>query len=383
MNRSTEELLRQALRQQAEQAVDPDRVRMALPARAARRSRRRYGSFAAGAVAAAALAAFAVPVLGLDDAAGRGGGGPAVGEQPAASPSASGPAAEPAATAPEAVALRYRPTWLPPGLRELSREVPLGPGNVYDGPVRIWKRAGAEAGLDMGGSRLEFAAIALKAGQNQFGDAGTVVDINGKPGRLVEADTDAKSKSYVHWLIDPQTVIFLHNVSFGISDADLMRIARSVQPDSGQLAVPLRLGRLPAGMAPFSAQFAGDSATNWQLEVTAVGKQATVASPTADKQGKEGTGSSERWVYVRLGKAVEAPSGGESIVVAGRPGRVVSKAIEGTRPDARHVWVVVTLESGLTLTVFGMTPDMSEAELVDVANGVEIRAMPDLGWLGA
>jgi hypothetical protein len=379
MNRSTEELLRQALRQQAERAVDPDRVRAALPARAARRSRRRYGSFAAGAVAAAALAAFAVPVLGLDDAAVRGGGGPAVGEQPTATPSASVP--DPAT--PDAVGLRYRPTWLPPGLRERSRAVPLGPGNPYDGPVRIWKPAGAEAGFDMGGSRLEFAAIALKDGQDQFGDVGTVVDINGKPGRLVEAGADSKSKSYVHWLIDPQTVIFIHNVSVGIADADLMRIARSVQPDSGQVTVPVRLGGLPVGMTPFSAQFAGDSPTNWQLEVAATGKQTTLPPPTPDKQGKESTASSERWIYVRLGKAVEAPAGGEPVVVAGRPGRVVSKAVEGPVPDGKHVWVVVTLESGLTLSVFGMTPDVTQAELVEVANGVEVGALPDLGWLGA
>jgi len=46
MNGTTEDLLRQALRQQAERAVDPDRVRAALPARAARRTRRRYGSLA-------------------------------------------------------------------------------------------------------------------------------------------------------------------------------------------------------------------------------------------------------------------------------------------------------------------------------------------------
>ena len=51
MNGTTEDLLRQALRRQAERAVDPGRVRAALPARATRRARRRYGSLAGGLVA--------------------------------------------------------------------------------------------------------------------------------------------------------------------------------------------------------------------------------------------------------------------------------------------------------------------------------------------
>src|SRR5688572_16629013 len=210
---STEDLLRQALRRQADRAVEPDRVRAALPARAARRTRRRYGSMAAGLVAAAALTAFAVPVLGLDDAGPGRDIDTAVGASPSATPSAS----RPASVMPADVAMRYKPTWLPAGLWEQARTVPVGPGNPYDGPVRIWKRGDAERGFDTGGSRLEFAAIGLKDGADQFGDFGEAVDIGGRPGRLVGGG--GESKSYVHWLIDPQTVIFIHNVSVGISDA--------------------------------------------------------------------------------------------------------------------------------------------------------------------
>jgi len=371
MNGTMDDLLRQALQRQAERAVDPARVRAALPARAARRARRRYGSLAVGLTAAAALAVFAVPVLGLDDARS---GDPAASPVPADTPSTSAAAAP---LTPDSVALRYRPTWLPSGLRERARTVPLGPGNAYDGPVRTWKRADAAGGTDKGGSRLEFGAIGLKDGANQFGDGGRPVDINGRPGRLVGS---ADSKSYVHWLIDPQTVIFVNNVSLGMSDEDLLRVARSVQPDPVQLAIPVRLRWLPAGMKPFSAEVAGDSAARWQAEVNATGPPAGGAVPPPTGKDKESTASSERWVYVRLGTTTDAPSGGEAVVVAGRQGRLVTKPIDGL--PLEHAYVVVTLDSGLTLTVFALLPELSRDDLLAVAAGVETGPAPDLGWLG-
>jgi len=382
MNGTTEDLLRQALRRQAERAVDPDRVRAALPARAARRTRRRYGSLAGGLVAAAALTAFAVPVLSLDDAGPGGGAGRGTdGLAAPGSPSVSAPAAAPARDMPDAVAMRYKPTWLPAGLRERARQLAVGPGNPYDGPVRIWKRAGAPAGFDTGGSRLEFAAIGLKDGKDQFGDEGTPVDINGRPGRLAGADS-SDGKAYVHWLIEPQTVVFIHNVGLALTTDDLLRIARSVQPDPATVAMPLRFGWLPDGMAPFSAQFAGDSATAWQLEVSALRPPDANPVPPSDKASKEGMDSGERWVYARLGRGTDAPDGGESIVVGGRPARLVWRPI-GNGVPGEHTYVVVPLGSRLTLTVFAIVPDLSRADLERIAGGIEVGAVPDLSWLGA
>lgn len=369
----TDDLLRQALQRQADRAPDPDRVRAALPSRAARRTRRRYGSMAGGLVAAAALAAFAVPVLALDDAPAPRGAGPAA----AMSPSAS--ARDAAPTAPAAVGLRYRPTWLPAGLTERSRTVPLGPDFGYDGPVRIWKRANAGAGFDTGGSRLEFGAVDTENGADQFGDHGQAVDINGKPGRLSSASGDGKSS--LHWIIDPETVIFIHNVEAGLSDADLLRVARSVQPDPGQVAVPVRFGWLPTGMAPKLAQFAGDSADRWQLELTAYGRKPGAAPTPTSKEEK--TEDPDRGIYVRLGRTTDAPDGGESITVAGRPARIVVREIEGPKPvPGQHAYVVVELASGLKLTVFSVLPDVSRDDLIATAAAIEIGPAPDLSWLG-
>jgi hypothetical protein len=372
MTTSTEDLLRQAMQRQAERAPDPDRVRAALPQRAARRTRRRYGSVAGGLVAAAALTAFAVPVLAFDDAPTGGGAGPGA----PASPSASADAGVP--PAPAAVDLRYRPTWLPAGLTERSRTVPIGPGNGYDGPVRIWKRANAAAGFDMGGSRLEFGVVAARNGTDPFDDGGEVVDVNGRQGRL-SGTVAGDGKSSVHWLIDPQTVIFIHNVEAGVSDTDLLKIARSVQADTGQVPVPMRFGWLPTGMAPLTAQISGNSAARWQLEISAHGKQAAAPVNGVDKKMT----SADRGLYAKLGATTDAPEGGESITVGGRPARIIVRPIEQPMPTRmEHAWVVVELASGLKLTVFTVIPDVSREDLLAAAAAVQVGAVPDLGWLG-
>jgi hypothetical protein len=371
MTTSTEDLLRRALQRQADRAPDPDRVRAGLPRRAVRRTRRRYGSMAAGLVAAAALTAFAVPVLALDDAPAPSGAG-------VGAPGASSSSAPTGPVAPAAVDLRYKPTWLPAGLTERSRTVPLGSGFGYDGPVRVWKRADTDKGFDMGGSRLEFAVVATQNGVDRFDDGGQPVDINGRQGRM--SGGAQYGKTSLHWVMDPETVIFIHNIGT-VSETDLLRIARSVQPDQGQVPVPMRFGWLPAGMAPASAQLSGDSATRWQLELTGYGKVAGM--PTGTEKG-ETPQSADRGIYARLGTSTDAPDGGESTVVGGRPARVVTRALEGPLPaGAEHAWVVVDLASGLKLTVFTLIPDVSREDLLKAAAAVEVGTVPDLSWLGA
>lgn len=368
----TENLLREALQRQADRAADPDLVRAALPRRAARRTRRRYGSMIGGLVVAGALTAFAVPVLALDDAPAPRGAGPA------ASATGSAPAGS---EVPAAVGLRYKPTWLPSGLTERARTVPLKSDYGYDGPVRYWKRTGTDPGFYTGGDRLEFGVITAKNGVDQFGDDGEAVDINGKQGRYSGGSGDDKSS--LHWMIDAQTVIFIHNVETGVSAADLLKIARSVQPDRDQVPVPLRFGTLPAGMAPVAAQFSGDSAERWQLEITASGP-VPGASESPDPEKDKPTQGSTRGMYVHLGQTTDAPDGGETTSVGGRPARIVIRPMEG--PAAAlgdHAWVVVELASGLKLTVFGSIPAVTRDEILAAAATVEVGAVPDFSWLGA
>jgi hypothetical protein len=85
---------------------------------------------------------------------------------------------------------------------------------------------------------------------------------------------------------------------------------------------------------------------------------------------------------VRLGATTDAPAGGESTTVGGRPARIATRPADGPVPGD-HTYVVVDLASGLKLTVYGLVPDVTRADLVAVAEGAEVGATPDLSWLGA
>ena len=140
MTREIEDLIRTVQEIQADRAAPADRIRAALPGRAAVARRRRYGLVGATVVAAAVAAAVSVPVLALR------GGGPATSTVTGAStaPTPAGPTPSPtvAAALPTALALGFRPTWTPPGLGERIRMTDLGEPADEAGPavVRVWKR---------------------------------------------------------------------------------------------------------------------------------------------------------------------------------------------------------------------------------------------------
>jgi hypothetical protein len=267
------------------------------------------------------------------------------------------------------VGLRYKPTWLPAGFTERSRSVPLGPGAGFDGPVRYWK------GTAQRDSQLQFGAVDTENGADPFNDIGQAVDINGRPGWLGSGKGVGPRMSLVHWMIDSKTVIFIRNLNAGVSDDDLLRMARSVQPDPGQVAVPMRLGWLPTGMASDEASFTGDSPERWELNITTSGPKPPGTPPTPGKE------IDERWLFVRLGPTTDAPDGGETITVAGRPARLVVRptAVPGTEDN----FVVVELASGLKLTVFAVLPNFSREDLIATAAAVEVgKTIPDLSWMG-
>ena len=55
----------------------------------------------------------------------------------------------------------------------------------------------------------------------------------------------------------------------------------------------------------------------------------------------------------------------------------------GNGVPGEHTYVVVPLDSGLTLTVFAIVPDVSRADLAKVAANASVGTAPDLGWLGS
>ncbi|MFD1148721.1 hypothetical protein [Saccharothrix hoggarensis] len=367
MNNDIEDLVRDAVRRQEELAVDPDRVRAALPARAARQTRAHRTRAIAVAAAAFVAVAVAVPVVVLRDSGSDAGPAASLSTPPTTVPTAGAAPPPDSATFP----LRYRPTWLPPGVSERSRSVPLTSGpDAKASTVRIWQPPSA------GEENLGLYAYASPEGSEPKAPpvvnpgSGAVVrdrevDINGKPGRY---DGDAT----VTWRVDANTKLMLVAPGLGLSEEDLLRVARSVEPDDARVHVPLRTGPLPAGVVTHFANVEGTSPTSWE------------ASVFADRPF-------DAYVHVEVATLDRgADAGGETVTVRGRTGHLATPVGDtSTQAGYRTDWVLtVDLGDGRRLTVRAGSglgaagPALTRAEVIAIAEQAEVDANPDLGWLG-
>lgn len=362
-----EDLVREAQQRLAERAVHPDRVRAALPARAARRARqRRYGAVGLAAVAAAVVVAVAAPVLAL-----RGGsGGPPplqVGAQPAS----------PTAPAPRlgAAPLAFRPTWLPTGWTERVRRSSVDTSaHPRLGPVsRMWTTGPVGTDGTGGGNSLSLDSRAATGPADPGANSGTPVDIGGQRGYL----HDAGGKSYVEWRTRDGRVVSLQQHGSAVSTSDLLRVARSVRPDTGQLRPPLALGWLPADLSVCSVEVSGDSPTSWFARLDA---EVTVpVSPTPDGAAAK---MAPRDIMVTLSPTTTAPAGGQRLTVSGHPARLVTRT---DIPELNMRYLVVDLGAGRLLTVIAQWPGtnpITQADMVKVAEHASLDPTPDVSWIG-
>jgi hypothetical protein len=69
--------------------------------------------------------------------------------------------------------------------------------------------------------------------------------------------------------VEAHTVLMLTASHLDIFQPDLLRMARSVRPDPGTVAAPVRLGWLPAGWRTTNVTISGPSAAAWRGEVAA------------------------------------------------------------------------------------------------------------------
>ncbi|HLL65252.1 MAG TPA: hypothetical protein VK453_05840 [Micromonosporaceae bacterium] len=385
MNTPIEDLVRNALEHQAHLAPAPERVRAALPARTARRARRRqYGLLAGVATATAVTAAITIPTVVLRDA-GPGGSMPAASADRTAAPPPAVPSAVPPG-APVQVALDFHPTWLPAGLAERSRFVPLtdpvgtgaGPSAGTEpvrGVQRIWTRNPVGANDQTRGPRIGMSILTLPDGKSPFGTEGTPIDINGHAGRYVDAGAEA-DKAYLHWKVDADTVISVDQHDLGLTREQLARVARSVRPVATAVQVPLRAGWLPAGLRAEYAIVSGDSPAVWSAQLAGTAPQ-TGGAAGKDKASLESK-QEPRSVDLVLGTAAVDVPGGEAITVQGRPARY-------SPTDDQGAPIVVVDLGGRWLTVRGpgrVTGPISREDLIRVAEHAEVAPQPDVSWIG-
>lgn len=329
-----DDLIRDTVRSQEELAVDPDRVRAGLPARAARRQRARTRTMLAT-VAAGVAVAVAVPVVILGDNG------------------TVETAAVPQATMP----LQYRPTWLPDGYVEDFRGTPSsGPG-----VGRGWRSTAPES-ADRSNPHITMV-VSPRSPENV--DRAPNVDINGVPGYL--------GGGSVIW--DVGKTRFLIAAPF--PEEDMLRIARSVEPDPTRIRLPVQFNWLPDGGAEWTrkvddpgVKVTGFSATEYEATVLVYDSQHYV-------QASVGTSD---FSYGELH--------GREVVVNGRTAVLAQDVdLDPTSKNMPSNWVLLMdLDDGRQLLVHsGATkdsPPLSEGDFLRVVENIQLDANPDVGWLG-
>ncbi|WP_328471437.1 DUF4367 domain-containing protein [Actinoplanes sp. NBC_00393] len=407
MTRELEDLIRATQERQADRAVPAERILAALPQQAGRvRRNRRFGMLGAGLAAAAVAAAVTVPALALrdngpagtaidpaatagaktpDGTAGAhtpdvtgGSTAPDGAADPARKPveGAADPGANPATDVPPEIALGYRPTWVPSGFAEHLRHFDGGePGDAM-GPtlMRVWKRDVA-AGDPWGGSELTlYVRTEARDAAAGIDNSGQKVDVNGVQGYYTGAQGDRKSS--VNWALDDRTALILAASKIDISKSDLLRMARSVRPDAGVSSVPVRLSWLPPGWTSSGIDVSGQSVGVWRGYVYAVERGPMPSINASNKHDRESVTSQSGSLTVEVGTTTDAPDGGDTLTVAGRPARNPVRSDEAGKD---LVYLVVELDKGRLMTLVGS--GITRDEVKKVAEQVAITPT-GLDWLG-
>ncbi|GGN64675.1 hypothetical protein GCM10010112_25170 [Actinoplanes lobatus] len=377
MTRDIEELIRAAQELRADQAPPAERVRAALPRRTAQvKKQRRYGLGGAIVAAAAVTAAIAVPSLAVRDDTGA-----AATVQPAApstapataSASPGVPAQEPVATE---VDLGFKPTWVPPGFAEHIRTASAAdPGNGF-GPVlrRVWKK-NVGIGDPWTGAELSLSVFSGMTGAD-VDRSGQPIDVNGAQGYYSPAQNDRKSS--VIWHPAQNTVLMLTASKLDISKNDLLRMARSVRPDTGVTGVPARLNWLPDGWITTGTTVSGPSPSQWRAEFSTVKNQLVTYSEKLKKEMKEGVVQPVGQLSVVVGLTTDAPSGGTELTVGGRPARIPVRTDEAGRD---LLYLVVDLGGNRLLTLVGNGAGLTVDDLRRIAEQTLVEPA-GLEWLG-
>ena len=338
-----DDLIRETVRRQEELAVDPDRVRAALPARAARRRRARTRAMLAT-VAAAVTVAVAVPVIALRD------------NDPAVS----------ATSRQVTIPLRYRPTWLPDGMVEKFR----GVSYLAPGTYRMWESTAPPS------AERSNPNVLLSASPSAPDDVDREpnIDINGTPGYY--------GGGSVIWRVDGDTKLVV--AQSGLTEEDMLRIARSVEPDPTRMRLPLHFGWLPDGSAEWmhkssgdpSLKVMGDSPTEWGATVLVY--------------------DSQRYLEATVGTTRYTPAGdtshGQTVIINGRTAQLAQpdETMDPVGQGFQTNWVLtMDLGEGRRLIMHGGTAkNMPEAsplsrdDMIRIAEHVQFDPSPDIGWIG-
>jgi hypothetical protein len=340
----TDDEIRDALEHLAQHAPGPDRVLRQFAVRERARRQRRALTLVGGAVAAS-VAVGAPLVLLRERHNAAPGGSPSPYPDPSADPSPSPSIVN------DRLPMRYRPTWLPDGMEEISRTVGSPDPDDTSAQTRAWHNAASKqnVSLQLGGpSSVDLTGLRRVAVQ---GGSGWVQDMAGRPSVAVI------------WQAAPG--LFLQVFVDGIpprSTALPVQIANSVTADGASvLELPVAFGWLPDGYR--ITERSVDAASNgWQARIAA-----DDGKPIPQRSG----------VSVGMGAKDDMLPNGPKPGMTAPPTDVTVRGVTGTFITPNILGV--PLPDGRWLRVAGQP---SQADLVRVADALRIGPVPDLSWLG-
>ena len=241
--------------------------------------------------------------------------------------------------------LTYGPGWLPDGFTERYREG--GPGITPQ--VRRWFAGPASITLlTYSTADPEWSQAALKISSIR-----DQVLVHGRVAMLTGSGGGAE----LTWQVDDEHVLCATIAGIPDARAVAQRFADAVTAEPVGVRGELRFGPLPSGLAERSAAVKGSGPGDASTELTA----ADPARPSIPV------------VHAVVGPDPPGVAGAAPVTVRGSGGFFVA-------PDnERTAMVAVRLPSGRWLRVTGPRP---EAELVAIADGVQLDPSPDYHWLG-
>jgi hypothetical protein len=256
------------------------------------------------------------------------------------------------------VPIRYGPGWLPGGLREVRRSVSVS-GSPSTSVHRLWTRE--EDAPAMAGAATQLT---------EFRDDGSpylsiVVDHDPPDTVQLNRSIDvAVAEGGLFWNPEPRVTVHVDQRGLGLDPATLERIARSVRPVPDEVAFPLQVAELPAGLTELSwnsfvsAELRPEPGTdrwrgtvNWcfPFEITV-----------------DGSGPAEARAWLLPGHRSLAPMGERQIWYGRRDlGRGYGKTMLALEKRPGTVVTVSLLTHG--------RPSLTKADFTRIADAVEVR----------
>jgi hypothetical protein len=241
------------------------------------------------------------------------------------------------------VTVRFRPAELP--LQLSQRPLITSLRTVVDDSAAqsIW----SVSPVDAADTALTLTVHRMTVADQAPGISGIPVQVNGEPGLY----HPGQGRTAVDWRFDGAFVGTLEEIGLHLAEGDLLAMAESVHAERVPAAAPIL--RLPK-VQWANSELTGDVTGNWMIRV--------YVAPEGAEEGDVGAP-----VLLEVGTGTDAPDGGQTMSVGGRPARLVGAT--------KVKYLVVDLGSGQKATVIG------SGDLGAWPARISGITAPDLTWL--